>query len=107
MHASTPHTALYGQVISVCALSGHGGCRQHSHTAAVQPWDKGRERSSSWQDYRSSPAADAFDCGPEAAEDAPLPAALEALVLRRVHAQFACSSRACLGYGDTCLVLPA
>ena len=49
------------------------------------------------QDRAFSPAANAFASEPEACEDAPLPAVIEALVLRRVLAQYACTSRACLG----------
>ncbi len=84
----------------------HSCSRQHSHTAAPQPIDGERDRSSSRHDYGGSPAADAFDSSPEASEDAPLPAVLEALVLRRVHAQYACTSRACLGWATLCLPPP-
>ena len=58
---------------------------------------RGREQEGSRRDRAFSPAADAFASEPEACEDAPLPAVIEALVLRRVLAQYACTSRACLG----------
>ena len=63
---------------------------------------RGREQEVSRRDRAFSPAADAFASEPEACEDAPLPAVIEALVLRRVLAQYACTSRACLG----CASLP-
>ena len=58
---------------------------------------RSREQEGSRQDRAFSPAADAFTSEPEACEDAPLPAVIEALVLQRVLAQYACTSRACLG----------
>ena len=56
------------------------------------------QHSSRRQGCGASPAADAFDAEPEAAEDAPAPAVIEALVLHRALAQYACTSRACLGW---------
>ena len=69
-----------------------------------------QERPSSsarWDCMLGTPAADAFDSGPEAAEDAPLLAVVEALVLRRALAQYACTARACLGcaFIQSCTVL--
>lgn len=58
---------------------------------------RGREQEGSRRDRAFSSAANAFASELEACEDAPLPAVIEALVLRRVLAQYACTSRACLG----------